>query len=117
IAMEFVEGKTIKELIKRRGALEESAAIEIVLQVLDGLRHAWENNLVHRDVKPANIMITKEGQAKLLDLGLVRRTDAANELTGEGKAIGTPYFMAPEQALDKGADYRADIYALGATLF
>ena len=117
IAMEFVEGKTIKELIKRRGALEESAAIEIVLQVLDGLRHAWEHNLVHRDVKPANIMITKEGQAKLLDLGLVRRTDAANELTGEGKAIGTPYFMAPEQALDKGADYRADIYALGATLF
>ncbi|MGE0709655.1 MAG: protein kinase [Planctomycetota bacterium] len=117
IAMEYVEGKTIKELIQRRGTIEESAAVEIVLQVLDGLRHAWEHRLVHRDVKPANIMITREGQAKLLDLGLVRRTDALNELTGEGKAIGTPYFMAPEQALDKGADYRADIYALGATLY
>jgi serine/threonine protein kinase len=117
IAMEFIEGKTIKELIKRRGTVEESAAVELVLQVLDGLRHAWEHKLVHRDVKPANLMISRDGQAKLLDLGLVRRTDAACELTGEGKAIGTPYFMAPEQALDKGADYRADIYALGATLF
>ncbi len=117
IAMEFVDGKTLKELIDRRGRLEEAAAVEIALQMLDALKHAHENSLVHRDVKPANIMITKEGRAKLLDLGLVRRTDVENGLTGEGKAIGTPYFMAPEQALDKGADYRADLYSLGATLF
>lgn len=117
IAMEYVEGKTLKELIKRRGQIEESAAVEIVLQLVDGLRHAWENRLVHRDVKPANVMITREGQTKLLDLGLVKRTDQASELTGDGRAVGTPYFMAPEQALDKGADYRADIYGLGATLF
>ncbi|MBL4850382.1 MAG: protein kinase [Planctomycetes bacterium] len=117
IAMEYVEGKTLKELIKRRGCIEESASVEIVLQLLDGLRHAWEHRLVHRDVKPANIMITREGQAKLLDLGLVRRTDQVSELTGDGRAVGTPYFMAPEQALDKGADYRADIYGLGTTLF
>ena len=117
LAMEFVEGKTLKDLIHRRGSLEESAAVEIVLQILDGLRHAWEHRLVHRDVKPANIMITKEGQAKLLDLGLVRRTDQVSNLTGDGRAVGTPYFMAPEQALDKGTDYRADVYGLGATLF
>jgi len=117
IAMEYVEGKTLKELIKRRGQIEESAAVEIVLQLVDGLRHAWENRLVHRDVKPANIMITREGVTKLLDLGLVKRTDQASDLTGDGRAVGTPYFMAPEQALDKGADYRADIYGLGATLF
>ncbi len=117
IAMEFVDGKTLKELIERRGRLDEAAAVEITLQVLDALEHAHENSLIHRDVKPANIMITKEGRAKLLDLGLVRRTDVENGLTGEGKAIGTPYFMAPEQALDKGADYRADLYSLGGTLF
>lgn len=117
IAMEFVDGKTVKDLIKRRGCLDEQAAIEIVIQVLEALKHAHGNSLIHRDVKPANIMVTRDGQAKLLDLGLVRRTDVENGLTGEGKAIGTPYFMAPEQALDKGADYRADFYALGATLF
>lgn len=117
IAMEYVEGKTLKELIKRRGHIEESAAVEIVLQLVDGLRHAWEHRLVHRDVKPANIMITREGVTKLLDLGLVKRTDQASDLTGDGRAVGTPYFMAPEQALDRGADYRADIYGLGATLF
>jgi serine/threonine-protein kinase len=117
IAMEYVEGKTVKELIERRNTLDEAASIEIVLQVLSALRHAHENNIIHRDVKPANIMITSDGHAKLLDLGLARRTDVECGLTGEGKAIGTPYFMAPEQALDKGADYRADIYSLGATLF
>ncbi|RMG16171.1 MAG: serine/threonine protein kinase [Planctomycetota bacterium] len=117
IAMEYVDGKTVKELIQRRGRLEESASIEIVLQILGALQHAHRSSLVHRDVKPANIMITGDGVAKLLDLGLARRTDVECGLTGEGKAIGTPYFMAPEQALDKGADYRADIYSLGATLF
>ena len=117
IAMEFVRGKTVKELIERRGKLSEAAAIEIVIQVLDALRHAHEQSVIHRDVKPANIMITREGQAKLLDLGLARQTDVENGLTGEGRAIGTPYYMAPEQALDKGADYRADLYSLGVTLF
>jgi serine/threonine-protein kinase len=117
IAMEFVKGKTVKELVDRRKALTEAAAIEIVIQVLTALRHAHEQSVIHRDVKPANIMITREGQAKLLDLGLARQTDVENGLTGEGRAIGTPYYMAPEQALDKGADYRADLYSLGVTLF
>lgn len=117
IAMEFVEGKTVKELITRRGHLQPEAAIEIGLQIADALRYAHTRNLVHRDVKPANIMVTKQGQAKLLDLGLARKADAANGLTGEGKAIGTPYYMAPEAALDKGTDYRADIYSFGVTLF
>ncbi len=117
IAMEFVDGKTVKELIERRGHLDEQAAVEIVLQVLDALKHAHSRSLIHRDIKPANIMITRDGHAKVLDLGLARRTDIESGLTGEGRAIGTPYFMAPEQALDKGADYRADIYSLGATLF
>jgi len=117
IAMEFVEGKTVKELITRRGHLQPEAAIEIGLQIADALRYAHTRNLVHRDVKPANVMVTKQGQAKLLDLGLARKADAANGLTGEGKAIGTPYYMAPEAALDKGTDYRADIYSFGVTLF
>ncbi|MBX3468953.1 MAG: protein kinase [Planctomycetes bacterium] len=117
IAMECVDGKTVKELIERRGHLDEQAAVEIVLQVLDALKHAHSRSLIHRDIKPANIMITRDGQAKVLDLGLARRTDIESGLTGEGRAIGTPYFMAPEQALDKGADYRADIYSLGATFY
>ena len=117
LAMEFVEGKTVKELIDKRGKLEEAAAIEMVLQLLDALKCAHSQNLVHRDIKPANIMITKDGQAKLLDLGLAKRTDVENGLTGEGRAIGTPYFMAPEAALDRGADYRTDMYSLGVTFF
>ncbi|MCA8923602.1 MAG: protein kinase, partial [Planctomycetes bacterium] len=117
IAMEFVSGKTVKELIARRSFLQPEAVIEIGLQIADALRYAHTRNLVHRDVKPANIMVTKQGQAKLLDLGLARKADAANGLTGEGKAIGTPYYMAPEAALDKGTDYRADLYSFGVTLF
>jgi len=117
LAMELVAGKTVKELIERRGKLDPAAATEIVIQVIEALEHAHKASIIHRDVKPANVMITRDGRAKLLDLGLARRTDIENGLTGEGKAIGTPYYMAPEAALDKGTDYRADVYSLGVSLF
>ncbi|MEZ6184248.1 MAG: serine/threonine-protein kinase [Planctomycetota bacterium] len=117
IAMEFVEGKTVKELILRRGPLKPEVVLEIAIQITDALKYAHARNLVHRDIKPANVMVTKNGQAKLLDLGLARKADADHGLTGEGKAIGTPYYMAPEAALDKGTDYRADLYSFGVTLF
>jgi serine/threonine-protein kinase len=119
IAMEFVDGKTMKELIAEKGRIPEPDAVKLVIQVARALEHAAAHGLIHRDVKPANVMVTKDGTAKLLDMGLAKRIEnqEASELTGVGHAIGTPFYMAPEQALDEQVDHRADIYALGATLF
>ncbi|MEZ0230759.1 MAG: protein kinase, partial [Planctomycetota bacterium] len=119
IAMEFVDGENVKDMVEKAGPLDEKRAVEITAQVAKALEHATASGLLHRDVKPANIMITREGTAKLLDLGLAKKVDREEEsdLTQAGRAIGTPFYMAPEQALDGQIDYRADLYALGATLY
>jgi serine/threonine-protein kinase len=118
IAMEFVNGKTAKELMEE-GQLPEQQAVKIAIQVARALEHAAGAGLIHRDVKPANVMIDDKGVAKLLDLGLAKKIerDDQSDLTEAGRAIGTPYYMAPEQALDGVVDHRADIYALGCTLY
>jgi serine/threonine-protein kinase len=119
LAMEYVEGENVKQLVERDGRLPEKKAVEVAVQVASALSHAHEHGLIHRDVKPSNIMLTGDGTAKLLDLGLARRVEKDKDpaLTTEGRAIGTPYYMSPEQGLDMPIDHRADIYALGATLF
>jgi serine/threonine-protein kinase len=117
-AMEFVDGKTVSRMIKESGPLPEKKALEVALQVARALEHAHQNNFIHRDIKPDNIMLTSEGTAKLCDLGLAKQTDADSSLTMAGTSLGTPYYISPEQA--KGArdvDIRTDIYALGGTLF
>ena len=119
IAMEFIDGQDVKTLVEKKGPLEEKQAVEIAAQVAKALEHASAAGLMHRDVKPANIMLTKEGRAKLLDLGLAKKIerDDASDLTEAGRAIGTPFYMAPEQAIDGTIDHRADLYSLGATLY
>ncbi len=118
LVMEFVEGESLGQRIERSGALSEPEAIRIIAQVAQGLHRAHKQNLVHRDVKPDNILVTPEGVAKLADLGLVKETDADLNLTKTGRGLGTPHFMAPEQFRDaKNADPRCDIYSLGATLY
>jgi len=113
-AMEFVDGPTVRQMIRDRGEIPESEALGIATQIARALGHAHSHKLVHRDVKPDNIMVTSEGIAKLCDLGLARRY----ELVEAGAAVGTPFYIAPEQARGKGkVDIRADIYGLGATLF
>ena len=114
-AMEYVEGITCREMLKSKGPYREKEALEIVVQVARALDHASKAGLVHRDVKPDNVIVTPQGVAKLLDLGIAKTTDAAGE---EGVRLGTPYYISPEQARgDADVDTRSDIYSLGATFY
>jgi len=117
--MEYVEGKTIADDLVAGKVFGEREALGIVIQVAQALEHAHANGLVHRDVKPKNIMITKDGVVKLADMGLARETtDIETAQNEEGKAYGTPYYIAPEQIRGMiDIDGRADIYGLGATFY
>jgi len=118
LVMEFVEGESLGQKLQRDGRLSETEAIRIVAQVAQGLHRAHKMNLVHRDIKPDNIMVMPDGTAKLTDLGLVKELEADLNLTRTGRGLGTPHFMAPEQFRNaKNADLRCDIYGLGATLY
>ncbi len=118
LVMEFVEGESLGQKIEREGRMPEAEAIRIIAQVAQGLHRAHKQNLVHRDVKPDNILVRPDGVAKLADLGLVKETDTDLNLTKTGRGLGTPHFMAPEQFRNaKNADTRCDIYSLGATLY
>jgi len=118
-AMEYVEGETLQGLLQRAGALREVRAFEIVRDVLRGLERAHAAGIIHRDVKPDNILITATGQAKLADLGLARETQQVDAgLTQAGTALGTPSYISPEQVRgETELDGRTDLYALGATLY
>jgi len=117
--MEYVEGKTIYEDLAANVVFKEEQALDIVIQVAKALQHAHARGLIHRDVKPKNIMINTAGIVKLADMGLARETtDIEAAQTEAGKAYGTPYYIAPEQIRGElDIDGRADIYALGATLY
>jgi formylglycine-generating enzyme required for sulfatase activity/tRNA A-37 threonylcarbamoyl transferase component Bud32 len=121
LVMELLDGTDLAKLVQQQGPLPVGQACEYVRQAALGLQHAHEQGLVHRDVKPHNLMLTKQGIVKVMDLGLARHSSATNEtsgLTATGSMMGTPYYMAPEQALDaKSVDVRADIYSLGSTLY
>ena len=117
--MEYVEGKTLYDDLSKGKIFDEPEALEIILQLSHALAHAHSLGLIHRDVKPKNIMINKNGVVKLADMGLARETsDIKTAKHEQGKAFGTPYYIAPEQIRGLvDIDGRADIYALGATLF
>jgi serine/threonine protein kinase len=123
-AMEFVEGETLEHLIKRSGRLDVKLALEIATQVAAGLAAVHEQNLVHRDIKPTNIMVRvkEEGgvTAKIIDLGLAKTLDeSASEagISSPGAFVGTPEFASPEQFAGVGVDIRSDLYSLGVTLW
>jgi serine/threonine-protein kinase len=117
--MEYVEGKTIADDLAEGKVFEEAEALDIIIQVARALAHAHACSLIHRDVKPKNIMISTNGTVKLADMGLARETTDIEAAQSEaGKAYGTPYYIAPEQIRGKiDIDGRADIYGLGATLY
>jgi serine/threonine-protein kinase len=116
--MEYAEGPTVGQLLERGGAIDEQRAFGIMLQVAQALAHAHQSGFVHRDVKPANIILTPSGIAKLCDLGLAKEVEESSGDTAEGQTLGTPDYISPEQARgDVDIDIRADIYSLGATLF
>jgi len=104
--------------VERVGRLAEHEAIRIIAHTAQGLHKAHKLGLIHRDVKPDNILLTKDGKVKLADMGLVKELEADSNLTRTGRGLGTPYFMAPEQFRNaKNADVRCDIYSLAATLY
>ena len=117
-AMEFIDGQSVQDLLDNEGPMDVAEAVRIVRDVASALAHAQTIKMVHRDVKPGNIMLTKQGVVKLADLGLAKQIDQDSGLTQTGAGFGTPYYMAPEQAKNaKYVDGRSDIYALGATLY
>ncbi len=116
IVMEYVDGGSLSDLLRLRKRFDPAEAVLIVRQVAEGLRAAHARGLIHRDIKPRNILLTSEGVVKLADMGLARRAAEADET--DGKASGTPYYISPEQVTgDPPVDYRTDIYSLGATLY
>jgi serine/threonine protein kinase len=118
LVMEFVDGESLGQKLEREGPMSESEAIRLIAQVAQGLHRAHKQGLIHRDVKPDNILVTADGQAKLADLGLVKEVETDLNLTRTGRGLGTPHFMAPEQFRNaKNATVQCDIYSLGATLY
>jgi serine/threonine-protein kinase len=122
--MEYVEGKTLYDIMQPPPvgdgrAFSEAEALEIMIQITGALTHAHDRGLIHRDVKPKNIIFTPQGVAKLTDLGLARAMDDKGAAESEaGKAYGTPYYISPEQIRGEvDIDFRSDIYSLGATLY
>ncbi|MBA4064389.1 MAG: hypothetical protein C0501_11880 [Isosphaera sp.] len=117
LVMEHVDGRSLKAVVMEDGPLPPRRAADHLRQAAAGLAHAHAAGLIHRDVKPSNLMVDRNGQVKLLDLGLARFADGDEELT-RGVLLGSAAYMAPEQALDSHAvDARADLYALGATFY
>jgi serine/threonine protein kinase len=118
LIMEFVEGQDLSQRIQEKGCLTEKESLNIIIQIARGLHHAHQQGIIHRDVKPENIMLTAEGQAKLADLGMAKTFGEDFDLTRSRTGMGTPNFMAPEQFQDaKRVDVRCDVYSLGATLY
>lgn len=118
LVMEYVEGESLGQYLDRQGPMPEAQAVALILQVGDALHLVHQSGFIHRDVKPDNILLSRQGQAKLGDFGLVKNVTSEASLTRSGKAMGTPNFMAPEQFEDaKRVDHRSDIYALAATFY
>jgi len=114
--MEYIEGKTIKQLLKRRGSLTLSEAIDIMLQLTDGMAHAHDSYIIHRDLKPQNIMITDDGGIKITDFGVAMALNET-QLTQTNSVMGTVHYLPPEQASGKGSTIRSDIYSMGIIFY
>lgn len=118
IVMEYVEGHTVKELISDGTAVPINEAIEIVSGVLSALQYSHANHLVHRDIKPGNIMLTSEGKVKVMDFGIARAlTDSQATMTQTNAVVGTAQYLSPEQARGETVDERSDLYSTGVVLF
>ncbi len=116
IVMEYIEGQTLKQLLKRRGALTLSEAIDIMLQLTDGMSHAHDSYIIHRDLKPQNIMIEDDGQIKITDFGIAMALNST-QLTQTNSVMGSVHYLPPEQAAGKGSTIKSDIYSMGIIFY
>ncbi|HET6462483.1 MAG TPA: protein kinase [Candidatus Krumholzibacteria bacterium] len=117
MVMEFVEGESLKEVFERWRPMQPELALAIVHQVCRGLEHAHAKGIVHRDIKPGNIMVTKAGVAKITDFGLAKLTQSNSSQTAADSILGTPLYMSPEQAFGESVDQRSDLFSLGTVLY
>ncbi len=120
LIMELVDGESLAQRLQRAGKLNVSEAMKIVRPVVEALAASWQKGLIHRDIKPSNILIDKKGVVRVADFGLAKPAEgggADNELTQTGAVVGSPFYMAPEQASGSPSDFRADIYSLGIVLY
>ena len=116
IVMEYVEGKTLKNLIKKRGALTLPEVIDIMMQLTSAIACAHDSNIIHRDIKPQNVLIKEDGLVKITDFGIAMALNS-NELTQTNSVMGSVHYLPPEQANGKGATIKSDIYSLGIVMF
>src|SRR3954471_10157341 len=116
IVFEYVEGETLKQRIARLGALDTQEALAYAIEIARGLTVAHARNMVHRDIKPQNVLIDADGRAKLTDFGISRQLEQ-DGMTATGRVLGTTDYVAPEQAMGMGVDPRSDIYSLGVVLY
>lgn len=117
IVMSYIEGQTLSMMLKKNKVLPIGLLLDLFEGVLLGLNAAHEKGIIHRDIKPSNIIITPQGQAKLLDFGIAKKVDKEKGSTKTTELAGTAYFIAPEQALGREIDIRADLYSIGASLY
>ena len=116
IVMEYIEGKTLKQLLKKRESLTLTEVIDIMTQLTDGIAHAHESYIIHRDIKPQNIMIEDDGRIKITDFGIAMALNAT-QLTQTNSVMGSVHYLPPEQASGKGATIKSDIYSLGILMY
>ena len=116
IVMEYVDGKTLKQLLKKRGSLTLSEAIDIMSQLTDGMAHAHDSYIIHRDLKPQNIMIKDDGQIKITDFGIAMALNST-QLTQTNSVMGSVHYLPPEQASGKGCTIKSDIYSMGIIFY
>lgn len=116
IVMEYVDGMTLKEYINKHGALNWQEAVKITIQICSAIDHAHKNNIVHRDIKPHNILMTKDGIAKVTDFGIARAVTSST-ITMVGSTIGSVHYFSPEQARGGFIDEKSDLYSLGIAMY
>ncbi len=119
IVMQFIDGQSVQKMISTQGRFEQKEALRVIHDAADALAFAHKRHMIHRDIKPDNIMLTSEGVVKVADFGLVKSTEIEKDLTGMSQSMlmGTPHYMSPEQFEGKIIDHRTDIYSLGVTLY
>jgi serine/threonine-protein kinase len=117
LTMEYVPGTTLRDILDKKGALALAPGLQIAKQLCRGLAAVHEAGIIHRDIKPPNIMVLPNGVVKLMDFGIARTAEGADPATQGGDTVGTPYYMSPEQARGRELDARSDIYAVGVVLY